>query len=193
VLVRAGHTEAAVDLARLAGLYPAGVICEIMNDDGTIGAAARPHRLCATAWAKIGTIADLIAYRLRYDHLVKLVAESKVESAFGGEFVLGLRHHRRPRRTRGAGERRRRLGRPGAGARACPQHHRRRGLDGSHRETLIHKAMAIIGREGRGAIVLIRESRPDAISARLKQEAAVRASSGSSNMASAPRSCSISA
>src|SRR4051794_19856061 len=87
-LVRAGHTEAAVDIARLAGLYPAGVICEIMNDDGTMArlpdlvAFAQRHGL------KIATIADLIAYRLRYDHLVKMVAETKIESAHGGAFVL---------------------------------------------------------------------------------------------------------
>ena len=71
VLVRAGHTEAAVDLARLAGLNPAGVICEIMNDDGTMArlpdlvAFAQRHGL------KIGTIADLIAYRRRNDRLVE--------------------------------------------------------------------------------------------------------------------------
>ena len=88
VLVRAGHTEAAVDIARLAGLYPAGVICEIMNDDGTMArlpdliAFAQRHGL------KIGTIADLIAYRLRYDHLVKVVAETKIDSAYGGAFDL---------------------------------------------------------------------------------------------------------
>src|SRR3954452_18768767 len=88
VLIRAGHTEAAVDLARLAGLYPAGVICEIMNDDGTMArlpdliAFAQRHGL------KIGTIADLIAYRLRYDHLVRVVAETKIDTAHGGAFVL---------------------------------------------------------------------------------------------------------
>ena len=88
VLVRAGHTEAAVDLARLAGLYPAGAICEIMNDDGTMARMpdladfARRHGL------KIATIADLIAYRLRYDHLVKVVTETKLESPFGGAFGL---------------------------------------------------------------------------------------------------------
>ena len=82
VLVRAGHTEAAVDIARLAGLYPAGVICEIMNDDGTMArlpdliAFAQRHGL------KIGTIADLIAYRLRYDHLVRVVAETAIDSAY---------------------------------------------------------------------------------------------------------------
>jgi 3,4-dihydroxy 2-butanone 4-phosphate synthase/GTP cyclohydrolase II len=86
VLVRAGHTEAAADIARLAGLYPAGVICEIMNDDGTMArlpdlvAFAQRHGL------KIATIADLIAYRLRYDHLVNIVAETSITSPFGGDF-----------------------------------------------------------------------------------------------------------
>ena len=110
VLVRAGHTEAAVDIARLAGLYPAGVICEIMNDDGTMArlpdliAFAQRHGL------KIGTIADLIAYRLRYDHLVKVVAETKIDSAYGGAFdAQGLCHHRRPRRACGARQGRRRI------------------------------------------------------------------------------------
>jgi 3,4-dihydroxy 2-butanone 4-phosphate synthase/GTP cyclohydrolase II len=88
VLVRAGHTEASVDLARLAGLYPAGVICEIMNDDGTMArmpdlvAFAQRHAL------KIGTIEELIGYRVRHDRIVKLVMHSAVESAFGGRFVL---------------------------------------------------------------------------------------------------------
>ena len=77
VLVRAGHTEASVDLARLAGLYPAAVICEIMNDDGTM---ARMPDLVAFAQRhglKIGTIEDLIAYRLRNDHLVRAVAKTR--------------------------------------------------------------------------------------------------------------------
>ena len=77
VLVRAGHTEASVDLARLAGLYPAGVICEIMNDDGTM---ARMPDLVAFAQRhglKIGTIEDLIGYRLRHDQIVKQVARPR--------------------------------------------------------------------------------------------------------------------
>ena len=81
VLVRAGHTEASVDLARLAGLYPAGVICEIMNDDGTM---ARMPDLVAFAQRhglKIGTIEDLIGYRLRNDQIVKRGGEDAVESA----------------------------------------------------------------------------------------------------------------
>ena len=88
VLVRAGHTEASVDLARMAGLLPAGVICEIMNDDGTM---ARMPDLVAFAQRhglKIGTIEDLIAYRLQNDRIVKRTASRKVESAFGGTFDL---------------------------------------------------------------------------------------------------------
>ena len=86
VLVRAGHTEAAVDVARLAGLNPAGVICEIMKDDGTMArmddlvAFARLHSL------KMGTILDLIAYRRKHDHLVEKRAELKFTSRWGGEW-----------------------------------------------------------------------------------------------------------
>ncbi|WP_241659725.1 3,4-dihydroxy-2-butanone-4-phosphate synthase [Sphingomonas glacialis] len=84
VLVRTGHTEAAVDVARLAGLNPSGVICEIMNDDGTMSRLddlvtfAQFHNL------KIGTIRDLIAYRRRHDHLVEKRAETTFESKWGG-------------------------------------------------------------------------------------------------------------
>jgi len=86
VLVRAGHTEAAVDVARLAGLIPAGVICEIMRDDGTMARLddllefARDHQL------KIGTIRDLIAYRRRHDHLVERRAEASFTSRWGGQW-----------------------------------------------------------------------------------------------------------
>jgi len=86
VLVRAGHTEAAVDVARLAGLNPSGVICEIMNDDGTMSRLddlvtfAQFHNL------KIGTIRDLIAYRRRHDHLVEKRAEMVFHSKWGGDW-----------------------------------------------------------------------------------------------------------
>ncbi|MBA4748469.1 MAG: 3,4-dihydroxy-2-butanone-4-phosphate synthase [Sphingopyxis sp.] len=86
VLVRAGHTEAAVDVARLAGLNPAGVICEIMKDDGTMArmddlvAFARLHKL------KMGTIRDLIAYRRQHDHLVEKRAEMTFISRWGGDW-----------------------------------------------------------------------------------------------------------
>ena len=87
-LVRAGHTEAAVDISRLAGLNPSGVICEIMNEDGSMArlddliAFARKHSL------KIGTIRDLIAYRMRNDHLVERIGESSFESDYGGQWRL---------------------------------------------------------------------------------------------------------
>ena len=88
VLVRAGHTEAAVDISRLAGLNPSGVICEIMNDDGTMSRLddligfARKHNL------KIGTIRDLIAYRRRNDHLVERLGERDFTSDYGGQWKL---------------------------------------------------------------------------------------------------------
>lgn len=87
-LVRAGHTEAAVDISRMAGLNPSGVICEIMNDDGSMArlddlvSFARKHDL------KIGTIRDLIAYRMRNDHLVERLAERSFESDYGGQWRL---------------------------------------------------------------------------------------------------------
>ena len=86
VLVRAGHTEAAVDVSRLAGLNPSGVICEIMKDDGTM---ARLDDLVAFAQLhglKIGTIRDLIAYRRRHNHNVERVAEAKFKSRYGGDW-----------------------------------------------------------------------------------------------------------
>ncbi|PWK60936.1 3,4-dihydroxy-2-butanone-4-phosphate synthase [Roseicyclus mahoneyensis] len=90
VLVRAGHTEAAVDISRLAGLNPSGVICEIMNEDGTMArlpdlvAFAQRHNL------KIGTISDLISYRRRHDNLVKVRQEQTITSEFGGEWVMRI-------------------------------------------------------------------------------------------------------
>ncbi|WP_224815846.1 3,4-dihydroxy-2-butanone-4-phosphate synthase [Hasllibacter sp. MH4015] len=90
VLVRAGHTEAAVDISRLAGLTPAGVICEIMNEDGSMArlpdliAFSQRHNL------KIGTISDLIAYRRRHDNLVKVKQEEVIESEFGGQWTMRI-------------------------------------------------------------------------------------------------------
>jgi 3,4-dihydroxy 2-butanone 4-phosphate synthase/GTP cyclohydrolase II len=88
VLVRAGHTEASVDLCRMAGLYPSGVICEIMNDDGTMARMPDLIPFAQRHGLKIGTIEDLIAYRLRHDRIVKPIAKSSVTSAFGGDFTM---------------------------------------------------------------------------------------------------------
>ncbi|WP_406678253.1 bifunctional 3,4-dihydroxy-2-butanone-4-phosphate synthase/GTP cyclohydrolase II [Moorella sp. ACPs] len=83
VLRRAGHTEAAVDLARLAGLYPAGVICEIMNPDGTMARVPQLYEFCREHGLKLITVADLIKYRRRTEKLVRRVAEADLPTAYG--------------------------------------------------------------------------------------------------------------
>jgi 3,4-dihydroxy 2-butanone 4-phosphate synthase / GTP cyclohydrolase II len=92
VLVRTGQTEGSVDLARLAGLKPAGVICEIMKDDGTMARLPDLERFAATHGLKICTVADLINYRLRCDSLVHRVAEARINSRYGGEFRIIVYH-----------------------------------------------------------------------------------------------------
>ena len=87
VLVRTGHTEAAVDLCRLAGLRPAGVICEVMNDDGTMARRPQLEAFAQRHGIKIGTIADLIRYRLRNERSVERVTAQPVETELG-EFML---------------------------------------------------------------------------------------------------------
>jgi len=83
VLVRAGHTEAIVDLARLAGLYPAGVICEIMDEDGNMARLPQLEAMASKFNLKIVTIADLIAHRLRHEKLVQRVTEAKLPTKYG--------------------------------------------------------------------------------------------------------------
>ena len=91
VLERTGQTEAAVDLARLAGLNPAGVICEVMNDDGTMARVPDLERYCARHGLKMITVADLIAYRRRHDKLVERVVATRLPTAFGEFDVVGYR------------------------------------------------------------------------------------------------------
>jgi 3,4-dihydroxy 2-butanone 4-phosphate synthase/GTP cyclohydrolase II len=86
VLVRTGQTEGAVDLARLAGLKPAGVICEIMNDDGTMARLPDLEGFAAQHGLKIATVADLVQYRLRNDSLVHRVGEARLPTRLAGEF-----------------------------------------------------------------------------------------------------------
>ena len=83
VLVRAGQTEASVDLARLAGLVPAGVICEIMNEDGTMARVPDLLRFCETHGMKMLTVADLIRYRMHHERYVRRVAEALLPTSFG--------------------------------------------------------------------------------------------------------------
>ena len=91
VLERTGQTEASVDLARLAGLNPSGVICEVMNDDGTMARVPDLERYCAKHDLKMVTVADLIAYRRRNDKLIERVVEAGLPTKFGDFNVVGFR------------------------------------------------------------------------------------------------------
>ena len=99
VLVRAGHTETSVDLAKLAGLYPAGVICEIMNDDGTMARTPELIKFAKKFGLKIGTIASLIEYRRKSEKLIKQMAATKLPTDYGEfkmivyESVIDGNHH----------------------------------------------------------------------------------------------------
>jgi 3,4-dihydroxy 2-butanone 4-phosphate synthase/GTP cyclohydrolase II len=91
VLERAGHTEASIDLSRIAGLNPAGVICEIANDDGTMARVPDLVDYCKRHDLKMITIADLIAYRRRHDKLIERVVSTKLPTAFGDFAAVGYR------------------------------------------------------------------------------------------------------
>jgi 3,4-dihydroxy 2-butanone 4-phosphate synthase / GTP cyclohydrolase II len=99
VLQRAGQTEAAVDLARLAGLYPAGVICEILNEDGTMARVRELEPFCRAHGIKLITIRDLIQYRMRHERLVRKIAEAALPTSYGGfrihafESLIDGEHH----------------------------------------------------------------------------------------------------
>jgi 3,4-dihydroxy 2-butanone 4-phosphate synthase/GTP cyclohydrolase II len=161
-LVRAGHTEAAVDIARLAGLTPAGVICEIMNDDGTMArlpdlvAFAQRHNL------KLGTIADLIAHRRRTEKLVKRVEQGVYASPHGGQWRVIAYQNRVDQVEHVAFV-------MGDLAGDAPVLVRMHAIDtisdimgGEHLFSL-RGAMRMVVEEKRGVVVLIRESRPNAV------------------------------
>ncbi|MFC1864435.1 bifunctional 3,4-dihydroxy-2-butanone-4-phosphate synthase/GTP cyclohydrolase II [Chloroflexota bacterium] len=91
VLVRAGHTEAVVDLARMAGLYPAAVLCEIMNEDGTMARLPQLEVIAAKFELKVASVSDLIAYRRRHEKLVHRVAEAKLPTGYGEFTAIAYR------------------------------------------------------------------------------------------------------
>jgi 3,4-dihydroxy 2-butanone 4-phosphate synthase/GTP cyclohydrolase II len=170
VLVRAGHTEASVDLARLAGLYPAAVICEIMNEDGTMARMPDLISFAQRHGLKIGTIEDLIAFRLRNDRIVKPVARRQVESAFGGTFDLYV-YETTVEPVEHLALVKGDLTKPGPvlvrvhavnmlsdmlGIGVSPE----AAAEGS----LIAQSMRAIAEEGRGVLVLIRDLRPKSVS-----------------------------
>ena len=159
VLVRAGHTEAAVDVSRLAGLNPSGVICEVMNDDGSMARLPDLILFAQKHGLKIGTISDLIAYRRRNDNLVKLTEERAVTSEFGGDWTMRIYTDV----TEGAehvvlikGD----ITTPGP---VLTRMHTLDplldvvGLGGAGRTAEFADAMTLIATEGRGVLVLLRE------------------------------------
>ncbi|QMW23517.1 3,4-dihydroxy-2-butanone-4-phosphate synthase [Sandaracinobacteroides saxicola] len=169
VLVRAGHTEAAVDVSRLAGLNPSGVICEIMRDDGTMARLddlvlfARQHGL------KIGTIRDLIAYRMQHDHLLRPVAQVEIDSMHGGRWTAKTYRNS----ADGAEHIVLQKGRiDGAKPTLVRVHVQSMFTDlfgeVGGRSGLIPRAMEAIAAEGAGVLVVIRDARMDAISSQMR-------------------------
>ncbi len=168
-LVRAGHTEAAVDFARLAGLNPSGVICEIMNDDGTMArmpdlvAFAQRHNL------KLGTIADLIAHRRRTERLVRRVEDGAIANAVGGEwravvYASAVEPGEHVALIKGD------IGTPGPVLVRMHAASLMNDLIGGHGARELHGAMLAIAAEGRGVVVLLRDWRPEGTSAALRAQ-----------------------
>lgn len=162
VLVRTGHTEAAVDVARLAGLNPSGVICEIMRDDGTMARMddlipfAQKHRL------KIGTIRDLIAYRRRNDHLVEKRSETRFTSRWGGEWTAMTFYNK----ATGTEQVVLQKGKVNPDQPTLVRMHQLApfsdllGMD-SPRSKLLSRSMEMIGEAGSGVVVLLNRNMPD--------------------------------
>ncbi|HEY0624631.1 MAG TPA: 3,4-dihydroxy-2-butanone-4-phosphate synthase [Sphingomonas sp.] len=175
VLVRAGHTEAAVDVARLAGLNPSGVICEVMKDDGTMArlddlvSFAQLHNL------KIGTIRDLIAYRHRYDHLVERRAETNFTSRWGGDWRVITFWN-----TAAGTEQIALLkGRVNPDKPTLVRMHALSPFgdlfgEAGDRGKLLQRSMEIIGEEGAGVIVVINKPRADAFTMAVERKAGIR-------------------
>lgn len=159
VLVRAGHTEAAVDVSRLAGLNPSGVICEIMNDDGTMARLPDLITFAQKHGLKIGTISDLIAYRRRHDNLVREKAVKRVTSVYGGDWLMRVYADE----TQGSEHIVLTKGDLSGPAPVLARVHQLNpledvlGIGGAHVGDL-QGAMKVIAAEGRGVVVLLRDT-----------------------------------
>jgi 3,4-dihydroxy 2-butanone 4-phosphate synthase/GTP cyclohydrolase II len=181
VLVRAGHTEAAADLARLAGLLPAGVICEIMNDDGTMARMPDLLIFAQRHGLKIGTISDLIAYRRRHESFVRVIEERSIETPYGGPFKLKVYINSVDNTEHLALIK-------GDVTTPDPVLVRMHAINiledllgfgrNGGRRSLVERAMRRIGKEGRGVIVIIRDVREGVIMARLSEAAAAPSPDG---------------
>lgn len=171
VLVRAGHTEAGVDIARLAGLNPSAVICEIMNEDGTMSRLPDLIGFAQYHGLKIGAIADLIAYRRRNDRIVERLMEYDFHSRFGGDFkwhiyrntveyaehlaiVKGEIDPEKPVLVRMHSFS---IGADAMGSLDAPD------------SGILQRSMELIGEAGAGVIVLIRDTSPTSLSDRIRQ------------------------
>ncbi|MGM0585832.1 MAG: 3,4-dihydroxy-2-butanone-4-phosphate synthase [Pseudomonadota bacterium] len=178
VLVRAGHTEAAVDVARLAGLNPSGVICEIMKEDGSMARLPDLISFAQHHGLKIGTISDLIAYRRRHDNLVREAAARPISSRHGGEWLLRV-FADEPEGGEHLALSKGDLTAPG------PVLVRMHVLDpladvleaSPGRTGQLHGAMEEIARQGRGVVVLLRDFSPGRLSSMV--EGAAPGASGS--------------
>ena len=173
VLVRAGHTEAAVDVARLAGLIPAGVICEIMNDDGSMARMPDLIKFAQLHGLKIATIADLIEYRRRKERLVRMDAESPFVSKIGGDWLMrvyvdSVTNEEHVVLVKGAVD--------GEAPVMLRMHHFNLLPDvlqdvQSVRTGELHKAMQMVSDYGRGVIVFFRDSAPGRLGERIRAKA----------------------
>ena len=170
VLVRTGHTEAAVDVSRLAGLNPSGVICEIMNEDGTMARMPDLIKFAQFHGLKIGTIADLVAYRLRHDHLVERKLETTLDSIHGGDYRMLVYVHKTAYAEHIALVK----GDVSQGGPVMVRMHALNVMDdvlgcrADGKAGMLHKAMDLIAKEGRGVLVLIRPPDPTALTDRIK-------------------------
>ena len=180
VLVRAGHTEAAVDISRLAGLNPSGVICEIMNEDGTMARLPELIKFAQYHGMKIGAIADLIAYRRRFDRTIERVVETELHSRFGGDFRMvvfgstleGTEHVALVKgNVKGDAPVMVRMHAVNILEDLLGDHHRQRGGG-------LQQAMEMIGTAERGVVVLIRETRATNLSERITAELGAKADGG---------------
>ena len=157
VLIRAGHTEAAVDFSRLAGLNPSGVICEIMNEDGTMARMPELIRFAEQHRLNIGTIADLIAYRRRTDVLIEMVHEERFVSEYGGAWTARVYRND----TEGSEHLALIKGTPVPTRPTLVRMHNYSIFDDAlaqvgGRPHLLEMAMDMIGREGAGVLVMVR-------------------------------------
>ena len=171
VLVRAGHTEAGVDLARLAGLNPSSVICEIMNEDGTMSRLPELIKFAQFHGLKIGAIADLIAYRRRNDRIVERLLEHDFNSIFGGDFKYLVYYNKVEYAEHIALVK----GDVTTGEPVMVRMHAfsigsdALGSTNAKDAGILQKSMEMVGEAGRGVIVVIRDTSPTASSDRLKQ------------------------